>query len=166
MDSHNKKISDRIYRIDWIERTSAKGISPAAGGKNPINPVNPVEINSCFTGIRICWDTNLYRRGLFPNNLQIRLWKSYLRSGNGSTKKHIIIHCQDLVQSAAIINLSTTLIICPSSGIIQKYVWQKPLNRNLNCAKGLKMPLSQLKESRSSSLKAGFLFDLNHKGQR
>jgi hypothetical protein len=42
MDSDCRKISDRIYRIDWIEGPSAEG-HLAAGGKNPINPVNPVK---------------------------------------------------------------------------------------------------------------------------
>ncbi len=43
MDSSIKKrISDRIYRIIWIERPSAQE-HIAAGEENPINPVNPVK---------------------------------------------------------------------------------------------------------------------------
>jgi len=35
-------ISDRIYRIIWIERPSAYGYV-AVGEKNLLNPVNPVK---------------------------------------------------------------------------------------------------------------------------
>jgi len=42
MDSNLKKISDRIYRIIWIEGPSVLGY-PAVGEKNPINSVNPVK---------------------------------------------------------------------------------------------------------------------------
>jgi len=42
MDSRKKRISDRIYRIIQIEGPSAEGYL-AAGEKNPINPVNPVQ---------------------------------------------------------------------------------------------------------------------------
>jgi hypothetical protein len=42
MDSRKKRISDRIHRIIQIEGPSAKGYL-AAGEKNSINPVNPVQ---------------------------------------------------------------------------------------------------------------------------
>ena len=42
MDSILKNISDRIYRIIWIEGPSAYKYL-AAGEKNPISPVNPVK---------------------------------------------------------------------------------------------------------------------------
>ena len=44
MDSIEKNISDRIYRIIWIEGPSAQEYL-AAGEKNPINPVDPVKNN-------------------------------------------------------------------------------------------------------------------------
>jgi len=42
MDSIKKRISDRIYKIIQIEGPSAKWYL-AAGEKNPIDPVNPVQ---------------------------------------------------------------------------------------------------------------------------
>ena len=42
MDSIKKNISDRIYRIIQIEGPSAQEYL-AAGEKNPIYPVNPVQ---------------------------------------------------------------------------------------------------------------------------
>jgi hypothetical protein len=42
MDSILKNISDRIYRIIWIEGPSAYKYL-AVGEKNPISPVNPVK---------------------------------------------------------------------------------------------------------------------------
>ena len=42
MDSILKNISDRIYRIIWIEGPSAYKYL-AAGEKNPISPINPVK---------------------------------------------------------------------------------------------------------------------------
>jgi len=45
MDSSKITISDRIYRIIEIEGPSALGYL-AAGEKNPINPVNPVQSSS------------------------------------------------------------------------------------------------------------------------
>jgi len=42
MDSNLKKISDRIYRINWIVGPSAQGYL-AAGDKNSIDRVNPVK---------------------------------------------------------------------------------------------------------------------------
>jgi hypothetical protein len=42
MDSIQKNISDRIYRIIWIEGPSASEYL-TAGEKNPIIPVNPVK---------------------------------------------------------------------------------------------------------------------------
>jgi hypothetical protein len=40
MDSIKINISDRIYRITWIEGPTVQEYL-AAGEKNPINPVNP-----------------------------------------------------------------------------------------------------------------------------
>ena len=45
MDLSKKRISDGIYRIIQIEGPSALGYL-AAGEKNPLNPVNPVQKNN------------------------------------------------------------------------------------------------------------------------